>query len=46
MGIFYSLSGTGCNLRSRKEKVEDVVSICVISLILLLLLIINVTGAL
>jgi hypothetical protein len=33
-------------MRTKKEKAEDIVSIFIISLILILLLVINVTGAL
>jgi hypothetical protein len=40
------MSGTGCNMRNKKVNAEDIVSICVISLIILLLLVINVTGSL
>jgi hypothetical protein len=39
------MNGTGCNMRNKKERVEDIVSICIISVIILLLLIVNVTGS-
>jgi hypothetical protein len=32
-------------MRNKKERAEDIASICIISLIILLLLIINVTGS-
>jgi len=40
-----TMIGTGCIMRNKKEKAEDIISICIISIIILLLLIINVTGA-
>jgi len=33
-------------MRTKKEKAEDIVSICIISVIILLLLVINITGSL
>jgi hypothetical protein len=39
------MNGTGYNVRNKKEKVEDILSICITSVIIFLLLIINVTGS-
>jgi len=36
--------GTGCNVRNRKEKGEDIVSMCIIFVNILLFLIVNITG--
>lgn len=38
------MNGTRYNVRNKKEKVEDIVSICITSVIIFLLLIVNVTG--
>lgn len=40
-----TIIGTGCIMRSKKEKAEDIIGICIISIVLLLLLLINVTGS-
>lgn len=45
MGKTLTMTGTGCIMRNKKEKVDDIISICVISIILVLLLIITVTGS-
>ena len=45
MGLYYTKLGTGCNMQNKKDRMEDILSICVISIIVLLLLVINVTGA-
>jgi hypothetical protein len=45
MGKMITMSSTGCIMENKKEKTEDILSICIISIITLLLFLVTVTGS-